>query len=261
MGLGVTFPRVVWRSESARVRERKQRREMTLKSCTKTLVDDTIRFVGFCEIIGAAAALVFAGTMVEENSVLSSGDWKHLSRSWFVYSIAGYGLVMLVSGFLGMFGSATCKGFCLDLHALVTILVVSLELVLVGIYVADRTALEKVGAKDPYGDMTSAISWVEENRVGSIAIVATVFSVQVSGFLLAWVVRMCCGAVSGGSHEEFEEFEYEYAPLPLNREAQEEFLLPSNQDQTNASAPSLSSLQKKYRDTFLAKPLAGNAGA
>ncbi|QDZ20001.1 hypothetical protein HOP50_03g25190 [Chloropicon primus] len=243
---------------------------MTVKSCMRTLVDDTVRFMALCETVAALAALVFAATIVEQNDVFGSGDWKRPARSWFVCAVAGYGAVMLAAGCLGMCGSLKCKGFCLDLHALLTILVVSFELVLLSIYLVDRTALEDLGGKDPYGDLTSALRWVEGNRVGSMAIAVTLFSVQVTDFLLAWSVRICCsGREKIGTHEEFEEFEYEYAPLPPN---QQDFQFSSYEQNGPSSATrSISDLQKKYKETFnvkdptvhddFGKPLLGAAAA
>ena len=236
---------------------------MTFKTCMRTLVDDGIRFVALCEIIAGVAALVAAVAMIEENSVFSSGDWKHLSRSWFVLVVFTYGVLMVVCGGLGIFGSSVCKGFCIDLHALITILLVSFELVLVALFVImDRSEFEDLGKRDPYGAATLAIAWVEDNPVGSIAIAATAFSVQTLGFLLSWVTRICCRGPREADHEEFEEFEYEYAPLPLPTEGaqqqQQNFQFSAyetkNSGEHRPTAPtmsrSLSSLKQKYRETF-----------
>ena len=244
---------------------------MGLKSCIRTLVDDAVRFVALCEIIAAVASLALAGMMAERDDVFKSGDWKHPRRSWFVDSVALYGLLMLLSGSLGMVGSSKCKGFCLDLHALVTILLVSAQSVVVCVFFADRSALEGLGAKDPYGDLTAAIAWIEHNSVGSIAIAATVFSVQLAGFLLAWSVRLCCraGGHDPNAHEDFEEFEYEYAPLPPTQDSFEF----SKYGEGGPQAPNrtLSNLQKKYAETFkqagpapqdgLGRPLLGQEAA
>lgn len=68
-----------------------------VKSCARTCVDDCIRFMAFCQLLAGGAALVFAARMMYAESFFSSGDWKHVDRSWFVYTVAIYGMVM-VSG-------------------------------------------------------------------------------------------------------------------------------------------------------------------
>ncbi len=70
----------------------------------------------------------------------------------------------LKCGTLGLFGSSTCNGFCLDSHALTAILLVSAELMVLCLYVADRSALEKLGSKDPFGHLTRVLTWVETNQ-------------------------------------------------------------------------------------------------
>lgn len=190
-----------------------------LRNCIRTCVDDSVRFVAFVEIIAAVALLVLGGRMVALDHILASGDWKHFEKCWFVYTLAIYAVGLILCGTLGMFGSSICKGLCLDLHALCTLLLASVELVFLCIYFLDRASLEKLGAKDQYGDFTKAIQWIENNQAPFIACMATIVSIQAVGFFLAWSVRLCCGSSmssakdSDCTDDDYHDYGYEYAPI------------------------------------------------
>jgi hypothetical protein len=98
-----------------------------------------------------------------------------------------------------------------------TLLLLSAELVLLSIYFLDRGSLEKLGTKDPYGDFSHAIEWIEHNQGPFIACMATILSIQAVGFMLAWSVRLCCSsnaeATAIDQAVEDDYYGYEYAPI------------------------------------------------
>jgi len=151
-----------------------------------------------------------------------------------VLAVTLYGLALLKCGTLGLFGSSTCNGFCLDFHALVAILLVCAELMVLGLYASDRSALEKLATKDPFGHLQCVMTWVEANQVGFIAIAATLLSLQCVGFILAWSVRICCRAETKSGAGDLMESDYEYAPLSPG----------------TYGSPSVASIKQQYKQTF-----------
>jgi len=94
-------------------------------------------------------------------------------------------------------------------HAFMTIALMSAEGIVVGIFALGKSSLEDLAAKDPYHNLSHALTWIEQNELGSIAIVATLCAVQGLDFLFAWGVRMCCSV-----HSDAEQYEEGYVPLP-----------------------------------------------
>ncbi len=214
------------------------------KSCARTCVDDSVKFMSMAQLLVGLAALTLAAKMMYSDDFFNSGDWSNVSRSWFLYSACLYGSALFLCGFFGLFGTTICRGLCIDLHAFLTIILLALEGAVVAVYACDPSALDVIADKDPTGSMHGVLEWTSKNWIGAVAIVSTVCAIQILSFLVAWMVRMCCGAHAlsspdgnpFGDYEHDTESNYTYEPLPRKEQAHDFHFSAYSPEATNGTA-------------------------